>query len=173
VNDVALEDAIVAALRRIVRAIDLHSRQLEMKSGLTGPQIVVLREIVRRGECTVGALAQAVSLTQPTVSGIVDRLEAQGAVRRSRGKDDRRTTTVRGTAKGRNKLAKAPALLQDRVRSEINRLPQWERTQILGQLQRIAAMMDAERLDAAPLLETSASLTAGARPRGRGRGRKR
>lgn len=168
-TDVALEDAIVAALRRIVRAIDLHSRRLEQTSGLTGPQIVVLREIVRREECTVGALALAVSLTQPTVSGIVDRLEAQAAVRRARGKQDRRTTTVRATALGRRKLAKAPPLLQDRVRSEINRLPARERTQILTQLQRIAAMMDAAGLEAAPVLETTQSLAAPPRKRARKR----
>ena len=159
----ALEDAIVAALRRIVRAIDIHSRRLEQTCGLTGPQLVVLREVARLGTCTVGALSRAVTLTQPTVSGIVDRLERQGAVRRGRGKHDRRTTEVRPTARGRALVAKAPPLLQDRVRNELARLDDWERTQILAQLQRIAAMMDADQLDAAPLLEVSSSLTAAPR----------
>jgi DNA-binding MarR family transcriptional regulator len=157
----ALEDEIVVALRRIVRAIDLHSRRIEQSSGVTGPQLIVLREIERLGTSTVGALARAASLTQPTVSGIVERLERSGAITRTPGKEDRRTTVIRTTARGRALLAKAPALLQDRVRAELGRLDAWERTQVLSVLQRVAAMMDAEELDAAPVLEVSSNLAAG------------
>ena len=51
-------------------------------------------------------------------------------------------------------LKRAPSLLQDRFRSELSRLEEWERTQILALLQRLASMMDAEAIDAAPMLET-------------------
>ena len=158
-----LEDEIVSALRRIVRAIELHSRRLIEECGLTGPQIVVLREAGRLGGASIGALARAVSLGQPTVSGILDRLEAQGLVRRKRSKQDRRAVFVSVTPKGARILAKTPSLLQDRFRSELAKLEPWERTQILALLQRLAAMMDAEALDAAPMLETG-TLAAPAMP---------
>jgi DNA-binding MarR family transcriptional regulator len=155
-----LEDEIVSALRRIVRAIDLQSRRMVEQCGLTGPQIVVLREAARLGGPSISSLARAVSLGQPTVSGILVRLEAQGLVRRKRSTQDRRSVFVTVTPKGTRLLAKAPSLLQDRFRSELSRLEKWERTQILALLQRLASMMDAESLDAAPMLETGALMPA-------------
>jgi DNA-binding MarR family transcriptional regulator len=149
-----LEDEIVSSLRRIVRAIDLQSRRMVDQCGLTGPQIVVLREASRLSGSSVSALARAASLGQPTVSGILDRLEGQGLVRRDRSTQDRRANVVTVTPKGARILKQAPSLLQDRFRSELSRLEEWERTQILALLQRLASMMDAEAIDAAPMLET-------------------
>jgi hypothetical protein len=42
--------------------------------------------------------------------------------------------------------------LQDRFRRELAKLEQWEQTQLLASLQRIASMMDAEEIEAAPVL---------------------
>ena len=153
-NPEILEDEIVASLRRIVRAIDLQSRRMVDQCGLTGPQIVVLREATRLSGSSISALARAVSLGQPTVSGILDRLETQGLVRRERSTQDRRSSVVSVTPAGARVLTQAPSLLQDRFRSELSRLEEWERTQILALLQRLASMMDAEAIDAAPMLET-------------------
>jgi hypothetical protein len=50
-----LEDEIISALRRIVRAVDLHSRRMVEACGLTGPQIVVLREASRLSGSPIGA----------------------------------------------------------------------------------------------------------------------
>ena len=47
-------------LRRIMRAMDVYSRQLAGSHGLTGPQMLCLREITTRGSLTTGALARAV-----------------------------------------------------------------------------------------------------------------
>lgn len=151
-----IEDHIVAALRRIVRAIDLQSRRMVESCGLTGPQLVVLREAATLGEASVSALARAVSLSQPTTSGILERLEKRGLVRRERSERDRRAVFVHVTPRGARTLRNAPSLLQDRFRLELARLEEWERTQMLALLQRLAAMMDAESIDAAPMLETGA-----------------
>ncbi|MDX1268522.1 MAG: MarR family transcriptional regulator, partial [Oceanisphaera sp.] len=35
-------EEVLVALRQIIRAIDLHSRQLSKASGLTGPQLLLL-----------------------------------------------------------------------------------------------------------------------------------
>jgi DNA-binding MarR family transcriptional regulator len=148
------EAEIVSALRRIVRAIDLRSRRLFEQSGLTGPQLLVLREASRLSGASISALARGVDLSQPTVSGIIDRLERRGMVRRARGTGDRRTVMVAVTPEGGRTLRDAPSLLQDRFRSELARLKEWEQTQLLATLQRVAAMMNAEEIDAAPVLAT-------------------
>lgn len=148
------DDEIVAAIRRIVRAIDLHSRRLVDQHGLTGPQLATLRAAERLGGGSIGAVARAVHLSQPTVSGILDRLERRGLAERRRSDRDRRSVTVVVTSAGRHVLARSPSLLQDHFRDQLAQLHDWEQHWILAALQRIAAMMDAEGIEAAPVLET-------------------
>jgi DNA-binding MarR family transcriptional regulator len=149
-----VEDHIVASIRRIIRAIDLQSRRLHERHKLTGPQIATLRAADERGGMTIGALARAVHLSQPTVSGILNRLERGGLVARQRSAGDRRSVVVEVMPDGRRVLEEAPSLLQERFRAELARLEDWERHWLLSALERIASMMDAEGIDAAPILET-------------------
>jgi DNA-binding MarR family transcriptional regulator len=151
-NPLTIEDEIVAALRRIIRAVDLHSRHLVHDVGLTWPQLAALRAAERLEECSIGALARAVHLGQPTLTGIVQRLERAGYVKRSRHEQDGRSVNITITPTGRNLLKNAPSLLQDRFRAELAKLKDWERLQTLASLHRIAEMMDVQALDASPLL---------------------
>jgi hypothetical protein len=50
-------------------------------------------------------------------------------------------------------LKTTPPLLHEKFIDEFDSLEGWEQTQVLSSLQRIAMMMDAENLDAAPLLD--------------------
>jgi len=152
-----LEDQVLAALRRITRAIDLHSRGLLQQVGLTAPQLAALQAIERLQPITAGALAKSVHLSQATVTGILTRLESRGLVSRLRSENDRRTVVVELTEQGQEILESAPSLLQDRFHRELLMLQEWEQTQMLATLQRIASMMDAERLDAAPVLAAGAA----------------
>lgn len=150
------EDLIVAAIRRLMRAVDLHSRRLVEEHGLTGPQLATLQEAVKTGPVGASALARAVHLSGATMTGILTRLEKCGLVERTRGESDRRTVIVTVTDSGRDSLARAPSLLQDRFRQELSKLETWEQMTMLANLQRIASMMDAETLDAAPHLVADA-----------------
>jgi DNA-binding MarR family transcriptional regulator len=151
-----LEDLIVAAIRRLMRAVDLHSRRLVDDYGLTGPQLATLREAARTGPVAASTLARAVHLSSATMTGILTRLERRGLVSRTRSESDRRIVMVSITDIGREMLARAPSLLQDRFRQELSGLETWEQLMMLANLQRIASMMDAEALDAAPHLVADA-----------------
>jgi DNA-binding MarR family transcriptional regulator len=151
-ENLTLEDRVIAALRRIIRAVDLHSRHLVDQLGLTGPQLVALREAARLGKSPISALARSVHVSHPTMTGILDRLEKQGLVSRNRDKEDRRRISVSVTDRGLALLADAPSPLQDRFRDELTKLEEWERNLMLANLQRIAAMMDADQLEASPVL---------------------
>ncbi len=147
-----IEDEIVAAVRRIVRAIDLHSSRLVREVGLTWPQLATLRAVDRLGPCSISALARGIHLGQATLTGILQRLERAGYVTRSPDEADRRSVRISVTDGGREILGRAPSMLQDRFRSEIAKLRDWERLQLLASLKRIAEMMDVEALDASPFL---------------------
>jgi len=146
-----LEEQVIAALRRIIRAIDIHSRVLLQRSGMTIPQVRALQTIQQFQPITVGALARAIHLGAATVTGILGRLEKRGLVSRARGDADRRSVVVQLTDEGAKVVAEAPSLLQDRFHRELAKLEQWEQTMILATLQRIASMMDATDIEAAPM----------------------
>jgi DNA-binding MarR family transcriptional regulator len=149
-----LEDQIVVALRRITRAIDLRSRLLLQDHGLTAPQLTALQAIARLEPVAAGTIADRIHLARPTVTGILDRLEKRGLINRVRGQRDRRSVEISLSDEGRAVLDRAPSLLQDQFRDKLLRLPEWERTQILATLQRIADMMDATKIEAAPVLSS-------------------
>ena len=165
IGNLTLEDQVIAAIRRIVRAIDLHSRHLLESHGVTGPQLATLQEAARIGESPVSALARNVHVSHSTMTGILDRLEKRGLVTRTRDKNDRRRVTVSVTDRGQAVLDDAPSPLQDRFHSEIAKLEEWEQTLMLSTLQRIATMMQAEGIEASPLLTTEATVSTAPRER--------
>ncbi len=149
---------VLIALRRIIRAIDMRSRRLMQHSGFTGPQLLVLQALGEHGEMSAGDLARGVNLSQGTVTSILDRLEKRGFIQRIRSLTDRRKVYVTLTEEGKTKLSSAPTLLQERFIQRFEELKDWEQHQILASLQRLAEMMDAQDIDAAPVLDTRGEL---------------
>ncbi len=146
-------DQVIIALRRVIRAVDLHSRTLVESHGLTGPQALILKAL-QSGSLSAGELATRVSLSQGTVTDILNRLEQRGLIKRLRDTQDRRRVLVVATDAGLALLEQSPPLLQEWFAQRFNNLQDWEQTQLLASLQRIAAMMDAEDIDAAPVLSS-------------------
>jgi DNA-binding MarR family transcriptional regulator len=144
---------IFRSLRRIMRAVDLHSRLLAAEFMITGPQLLCLQTLHDDGPLTTSALAKLIHLSNSTTVGILDRLEQKGWVLRERGARDRRIVLVHITASGETFLAKAPSLLQDRLASSLQALPEQEQLVIAQSLERIVEMLEMPRQDVAPLLE--------------------
>ena len=147
-----LEDHVLIALRRIIRATDLHSRALGKETGLTTPQLVVIRAVREMSAPTVSDVARAVSLSQATVTTILQRLETKGLVKRERSRTDRRAVIVQLTSAGKTLWKNAPEPLQYSFTERFKALASWEQHSIVAALERVAAMMDAQQLDAAPML---------------------
>jgi len=147
-----LEEVLVA-LRRVIRATDLHSKHLSKTTGLTAPQILLLQTIRNKGEVSIGELANEISLSQATVTTILDRLEKRKFIYRERSKEDKRKVHAYLTETGKGILIDAPMPLQDQFARQFKDLQQWEQTMIIASLQRIAQMMDAQHIDASPVLD--------------------
>ncbi len=150
-------DQVLIALRKIIRAIDLHSHNLVHSHGLTGPQALVLKSLQTGGK-SAGELASLVSLSQGTVTDIVKRLEQKKLVIRTRDTVDRRRVHVEATDLGTKVLEMSPPLLQEKFSEQFSLLQDWEQSQLLAVLQRIASMMGAEKIDAAPVLSSGSVL---------------
>ncbi|MFC6856247.1 MarR family winged helix-turn-helix transcriptional regulator [Marivibrio halodurans] len=147
-----LNDALIA-IRRVLRATDSHAKALGRATNLTTSQLLVLQSIADSGEMTVGEIAAEVKLAQASVTTIVDRLQQDGLVRRTRGDTDKRKVYVSVTEEGFALLKRAPMALHDQFSARFATLEDWEQTMIVAVLQRVANMMGAEKIDAAPLLD--------------------
>ena len=144
---------VLVALRKIIRATDLQSKRMVKNCGLTIPQVMVLRAIDTLGDVTVKRISDNVSLSQATVTTILNRLEDRKLLERVRAHTDKRIVHARLTEEGRNILEAAPPLLHEKFIDHFESLQDWEKSQILSAIQRVATMMDAESLDASPLLD--------------------
>ena len=144
---------VLVTLRRIIRATDLQSKWMVKTCGLTIPQVMVLNAIDTLGDVTVKRISDDVSLSQATVTTILNRLEDRALVERVRSQSDKRIVNARLTETGKEVLESSPPLLHEKFIERFEGLEAEEKTRILASLRKVASMMDAESIDAAPLLD--------------------
>ncbi|MFJ4288984.1 MarR family winged helix-turn-helix transcriptional regulator [Cupriavidus sp. NPDC089707] len=89
-------------------------REVEAR-GLSVPEWRVLATLADRADCTIGALAEITLTKQPTLTKLVDRMAAEGLVRRTAGTTDRRHALISITPHG---LALANPLLERAAQHE-------------------------------------------------------
>ena len=154
IMDSEIASLTLRALRRVLRATEIGSRQLATATGLTPSQLLVLHEIDARQQATPGAIAQALQFSQATITTIVDRLVALGFAERQRSERDKRQFILSSTPAGREALSNAPDLLQVSFTERFAQLPRWEQAMVLAAVERLALLMDAQNIDAAPLLDS-------------------
>lgn len=145
---------ILQALRRIIRAVEIHSKRLSQTYQLTTPQLVCLNEIHTHGPLTSRQLAQNVYLSPSTVVGIVDRLEGKSLIKRERSQVDRRQVELSVTEEGTEMIKSAPSPLQDKLAEALTDLSDLEQSTIYLSLERIVELMEARDIDASPVLDT-------------------
>lgn len=154
----SLETGIVRSLRRIIRAVGLYSRELLRRRNLTTSQLATLRQLARHGRLSAGEVARGISVSQATITGVLDRLERRGLVTRSRDPQDRRRVVIELTEAGTEAVATSPPPLHERFILRLAELPEAERQEIHLVLERIVQMMEAEDVEAAPVLAAETSL---------------
>ena len=145
-------EELLVAIRRVIRAIDLRSKKLSKDVGITGPQLLVIQELGADPGITATQVSDIVNLSQATVTSILDRLESKGMVERVRSESDRRRIALYLTDLGKSTLKSAPRSMEDSFIDKFSTLEDWEQSLLLSSVQRVANMMDANDLDAAPIL---------------------
>ena len=100
----------IEAIDRLFRELTWNGQKHAMQTltrpeiGLTLPQMVTLLAIHDSGRCRMGDLADATMQSGGTLTGIVDRLIADGLVERVRSASDRRVIEVALTEIGRARV---------------------------------------------------------------------
>lgn len=89
---------VIELLRKLMVTMkqNVHHHYKEMN--MTGPQGMLMGTLAHHGEMKVSDLSEKLGLSNSTVSGIIDRLENQGLVARTRSKEDKRVVYVNVTS---------------------------------------------------------------------------
>jgi DNA-binding MarR family transcriptional regulator len=139
---------ILHALRRIMRAMDIHSRRLAAERDVTSVQLFVMKMLATEEVETATEVARRVHLSPSTVVGIIDRLEEKGLAERSRSSTDRRVVRIQLTESGLKVVENTPHPIEDLLANQRNGLGEDEERRIADGLEMLVALLDADRLDA-------------------------
>lgn len=134
----------IARNLRITRLID------NVKPGLTTSQLMVLL-ILQDKEGTpisVGKLAEQLSVSFPSVSGIIDRLYKEKFVERKRSSEDRRLVLVELTNAGKATVAKLLNAFEKLLFDVLKNMPETERKTIVRAAEKVTEFSTALSKDA-------------------------
>jgi DNA-binding MarR family transcriptional regulator len=145
-------DQILIPLKQMTRSIDMYSKKIEKESGLTAPQLIVLKAIARFQYLSGGEIAREVNLSPATVSSILTRLEKKQLISRERSEFDKRKVVISLTQAGYDILEQAPSLMSQGFIDKFSQLEVWEQNLILSSIQRLAEMMNATDIDVSQYL---------------------
>src|SRR5712692_10326350 len=102
----AAGDAVMFSLLRAAHAVEERLEKALEKVKLSGPKFAALNELVRGGEpLTLSELAGRLTCVRSNITQLVDRLEAEGLVRRVEDSADRRSVRAALTPAGRERQA--------------------------------------------------------------------
>ncbi len=90
----ALQAGLGVAMRRFIADVVIHNHRVAQELGLSASDSQFLTLLETHGALTPGRLAELSRLTTGTVTGVLDRLEKGGYVRRDRDPHDRRKVIV-------------------------------------------------------------------------------
>ena len=134
----------IASNLRIARLID------NVKPGLTTSQLMVLLILQDKEDTplSVGELAEQLSVSLPSVSGIVDRLYKEKFVERKRSRDDRRMVLVKLTDVGKKTITKLLNAFEKLLLDVLKNMPETERKTIVRAAERVSEFSTALSKDA-------------------------
>lgn len=142
---------VIDNLRRIFQAVNEYSKSAEKTTGLTGPQLWVLKILVNSAPLRLSELARQMYLRPATVVGIIDRLEAKGLVTRTRSRNDRRAVDLELTETGKSVVATAPEVAQIMLLNGLEALPAEQFSHVVDGMKLMVRILGAEQITPQPL----------------------
>ncbi|MGD0528271.1 MAG: MarR family transcriptional regulator [Polyangiaceae bacterium] len=131
-------DSILEAILYLYTESRRVTKELARQVDLTGPQLTVLKMLEGLGDLSLSELSERIRAQNSTVTGIIDRMEREALVTRTRSTEDRRVVKIRLTDKG-SKIARAIAVEPMEIfRGALDSLSAGETRELLKILTKIA-----------------------------------
>ena len=148
-------------LRRVFKVVHRYSKRAEKVGGMTGPQVWAMKVIAESAPIRVTDLARRMYLHPSTVVGILDRLEQNAQVTRTRSEKDHRVVTVSLTAKGRETVSKVPQIAQGLLLQGLKELSDEDLQTTSEGLRRLVGILGVEGIPPPLLLSPEVNAPAG------------
>lgn len=123
----SLVEQCAALLPAFARAMNCAITELSQGLAVTPAQVKVLLQLSRKEQMSVGEIADALYVSMPAASEIVDRLVETGHVYRAADPADRRRVMVRATTESQQAIDRLVELRRSQVRKALLRLSPEER----------------------------------------------
>jgi DNA-binding MarR family transcriptional regulator len=127
-NFEAVVDQCSALLPVLSRALHCAIHELSQELAVTPAQVKVLLQLSRTEQMSVGEIADALYVSMPAASEIVDRLVDMGHVLRAPDPADRRRVIVSATAESQRAIDRLGELRRSQVQRALLRLTPAERS---------------------------------------------
>jgi len=138
---------IIFSIRKLMQAGEFYTKELNKKYQVSAPQLNCLLSLYENGPLPPSQIARHIMVKSSTVTGIVDRLEQKGLVKRFRNSPDRRIITIELTDSGKNLAKNAPPPIQQKIIDGLKKLSKDELDQIIFSLTQLTDMLDVQDLD--------------------------
>ena len=138
---------IVYSIRRLMQAGELYTKELHKVYNISSAQLNCIMTLHENGPLPLSHIARYILVNSSTVTGIIDRLEDKGVVKRARTSQDRRVVTVELTDTGRILAENAPPPIQYKIIDGLNKLSEAEIDSISCSLTKLTDMLDVKDLE--------------------------
>jgi DNA-binding MarR family transcriptional regulator len=138
-----IED-IIYYIRRLAQTEDIYTKKLNKIYKVSSTQLHCLLVLLENGPLPISMLAKKIMVNSSTATGIIDRLEKKGFVKRVRISSDRRVITIQLTKRGKDFAEKAPPPVQQKIVDGLKDLTQDDFNQIVDSFVKLTNMLDTQ-----------------------------
>ncbi len=124
-----------------------YSKQLNKEYAISSAQLNCLLALYENGPLPPSQIAKYMLVKSSTVTGVVDRLEQKGLVKRIRNSPDRRIITLKLTEAGTQLAENAPPPIQKKIINGLKKISSTEIAVIANALSHLVEMLDAQDLE--------------------------
>ncbi|MTI68816.1 MAG: MarR family transcriptional regulator [Firmicutes bacterium] len=101
--DVKFEKSVIEiekSLRKVDNIIRQKGREILKDFNITAPQFIALQWLINEGDLTIGELSKKMSLACSTITDLIDRMEKNKLVVRTKDENDKRVVRIKVKEKG-------------------------------------------------------------------------
>jgi DNA-binding MarR family transcriptional regulator len=138
---------IIYSIRRLMQAKELYTKELNKIYNISSAQLHCLLALYENGPLSPSQIARYIMVNSSTVTGITDRLEQKGLVKRRRISHDRRIITIELTKNGKVLAENAPPPIQWKLMDGLNNISEKEIKKISLTLTKLTSMLDVQDLE--------------------------
>jgi DNA-binding MarR family transcriptional regulator len=133
---------ILKVLKQIRDIMKKNMKYQFNKIDITGPQGMLMGMLAHHGKMKISDLSENLGLSNSTVSGIIDRLERQGLIERTRSIEDRRVVYVSVTSEFKKNAKEQLNEIEKKFEDMMNKATPEELNTIFEGLNTLKEVMD-------------------------------